>query len=172
MADHEPLSLSFKKLIYLNQLHPDELDHGALRDTPLPALIPIFKPDIVQVFYQVNAGMASIYINDEMGSLNSYFTQYHNPQALMQPLFRFLANVRQRQKQTPLGGDKHVYFYEIQFNRRMDRYIIDPLHADMDIEDRQHFEVQAVGRRTANNKIAYDIRCGDREFLYSQWGAK
>ena len=149
---------------------PIELDHGALRDTPLPALIPIFKPDIVQVFYQVNAGMASIYINDEMGSLNSYFTQYHNPQALMQPLFRFLANVRQRQKQTPLGGDKHVYFYEIQFNRRMDRYIIDPLHADMDIEDRQHFEVQAVGRRTANNKIAYDIRCGDREFLYSQWG--
>jgi adenylate cyclase class 1 len=88
----------------------------------------------------------------------------------MQPLFRFLANVRQRQKQTPLGGDKHVYFYEIQFNRRMDRYIIDPLHADMDIEDRQHFEVQAVGRRTADNKIAYDIRCGDREFLYSQWG--
>jgi adenylate cyclase, class 1 len=148
-----------------------ELDNGALRDTPLPALLPIFRPNIVQVFYQINAGMVAIYLDDEMGSFYTYYTQYHNPQALMQPLYRFLKNIRQRQHhQTQLDGERHVYFYEIQFHRKINRYIIDPLHADMDIEDTHHFEVQAHATRNAERAVVYDIHCGQREFLYAQWG--
>lgn len=150
---------------------PIELDNGALRDTPLPALLPIFRPDLVQVFYQVNAGMAAIYLDDEMGSFYTYYTQYHNPQALMQPLYRFLKNIRLRQHhQSPLDDNKHVYFYEIQFHRKINRYIIDPLHADMDIEDRHHFEVQAHATRNGQREVVYDITCGQREFLHKEWG--
>ncbi len=149
---------------------PIVLEHGALRDTPLSAMLAIFRENLVQVLYQVNRDMAAIYINDERGSFYNYFTQYLNPQALLQPLFRFLNNVRKRQNIDALEETKHLYFYEVIYNRKMQRYIIDPMPTDMSIEDDQHFEVQAIVQPAPNRTVGYDIICGDAVFKFEDIG--
>jgi len=153
-----------------DQYSPIVLEHSALRDTPLAAMLAIFREDLVQVFYQVNNGMAAIYINDEKGSFFNYYSQFLNPQALLQPLFRFLNNVRKHQHITELEEGKQLYFYEVIFNRKMQRHIIDPLPTDMNIEDKLHFEVQAIAHFTPQRQIGYDLVCGDRIFKYAELG--
>lgn len=152
------------------QFSPICLEHGALRDTPLAALLPIFKESLVQVFYQVNAGMAALFINDEKGAFFNYYTQFHNAQALLQPLYRFLNNIRKRQNYSQLEDGKHLYFYEIVFNKKFDRYIIDPIPTDMDIKDDHHFEVEAIAHANDTHHIVYDIVCNKKMFTFSEHG--
>ncbi|MEY3017038.1 MAG: hypothetical protein RL336_173 [Pseudomonadota bacterium] len=159
----------FQHLAQERQVYsPIALDQGVLSDTPLPAMLPIFRPDIVQVFYQTNAGMAAVYINDERGALLTYYTHYHSPQALMQTLQRFLQNTRQRQLGTPT--DLAVYFYDIQFHRKLDRYVIAPLQSHPNTDDKHHVDIRARGSRDENRRIVFDLYIENTAFLYREHG--
>jgi adenylate cyclase class 1 len=114
--------------------------------------------------------MAALYINDEKGAFFNYYTQFHNAQALLQPLYRFLNNIRKRQNYSQLEDGKHLYFYEIVFNKKIHRYIIDPIPTDMDVKDEHHFEVEALAHSSETQHIVYDIICNKKTFSYAEHG--
>ena len=147
---------------------PIALDQGVLSDTPLPALLPIFRPDILQVFYQTNADMAAVYINDEKGALLTYYTHFQSPQALMQTLYRFLQNTRQRLQRTPT--DLPVYFYDIQYHRKLDRYVIAPLQPNLNTEEKRFVDIHARGHRDENRRIVFDLHVESTVFSYHEYG--
>ena len=75
---------------------PLHLDPMALDDHDLALLLPMGRPECIQVFYRVNEEQADLYVLDEFNALWQQRLPWHDEQSLLVPLQRFLQSIQYR----------------------------------------------------------------------------
>ncbi len=77
----------------LTRYSPLQLDPMALEDHDLALILPMGRPDCIQVFYRINDAHAELYVLDEFNALWQQRQPYHDEQSLLVPLQRFLQSI-------------------------------------------------------------------------------
>jgi len=152
---------------------PVVFDRYALLDDPaLRAACHASQPGKVQIFYQASGDRAGFWVVDELGSVVSWQQPVDQRRHLLVPLVRFLDNLMER--------------------RALSQGLVTPYSA-VDLEccelvttagglntERRAlpaderllpgFEVQAVGVQSGDTGLAFDLFCGEHEFLVREYG--
>ncbi len=83
-----------------------EFDPEILASSPYPVLFANNRPDVIQVYYQVQGQLANLFILDEQGSLFEQTLRTDSPRFLMLQQRRFLNSIQQlRNLVSDQGGD-------------------------------------------------------------------
>ncbi|MFL1453915.1 class I adenylate cyclase [Marinobacter sp. GN3S48] len=151
---------------------PVVFDRGAMQDDqPLRAVCQTSEPANIQVFFRVVGHRATLWVVDELGSVFTWDQSYSNRRYLLVPLLRFLANLVERRQLRQLDspvGIAGIQCYELvrrdgqwKAERRFDEDTSVPLPG---------LDVQAVGVQEGDNRLRFDIFCGDQEFTVQEYG--
>lgn len=143
-----------------------EIDNHALRDTPLPQIFSINKPQVIQMFYQAGASNTDIYVLDEHGSLYCQTIDSCESAALINQFTLFFDAVMRRRRLLDFSAVKPYDTLEIYQIRKDDpgRMILVKQEALRQKQLKGYLSVQVVANRLGGDKLAFTIYCGDHEF--------
>ena len=172
----EHLSLEQKKY------SPIVFDSKSITHHPLKEITKTAKPGAIYVFYKLLDIGIDIYVIDERGSLvHSPYRgrKDHNP---LNPLYRFMRTVMQRQLLNKKDLSENIdtlpiYFFQC---KQVQRNHFQLIRKTNSIESNQNPNLEicatAYSQKITNNKgeaqkhLAYDFHCGDQTFRYQEYG--
>lgn len=146
--------------------------HALLDDPALRAACHASQPGRVQIFYQVQGERAGFWVVDELGSVVTWQQPVDRRRQLLVPLVRFLDNLMERralsQTLTTPSSALDLECSELVADAGSLRPERRPLPGDERLLP--GFEVQAVGVQSGTGGLAFDLFCGEHEFLVQEYG--
>lgn len=161
---------------------PIVFDSQSMNHHPLKEITKAAKPGAIYVFYRLLDTEIDIYIIDERGSLvhSTYRGRTdHNP---LNPLYRFMRTIIQRQllNKKDLNANFNVfpiYFFQC---KKVQRNHFKLIRKTNSIESNQNPNLEicatAYSQNITNDKgeeqknLAYDFHCGGQTFRYQEYG--
>ena len=156
---------------------PLQLDRHALADQDLALILPLGRPDCIQVFYQVSGNRAELSVLDERNALWCQNLPFHDEQALLTPLQRFLQSLLYRRNALlPLDGQQptaalEIFYYQVvpptpKHGRHLERR-----SAPAAAVSHPHYDVQVIVEQAEPDKVHVTLYCNHREFSELEYGA-
>jgi adenylate cyclase, class 1 len=158
---------------------PIVLDRYCLPNSVLQSISQTAQPDAIQVFYQDQGEVASIYVHDEMGSLFEFSTPFYDEQTLLTPLDQFIQSTlfrRSTETSDPtadLPAEFNLHDYNIEYYEIIES--VSSVHVTRrNIVDKagsgRFLQVQVIGDRTLDGNIFFTIYCDQQEFSELEHG--
>lgn len=152
---------------------PLQLDRHALEDQDLALILPLGRPNCIQVFYRQHGDSAEISLLDEHNALWRQHLPYHDEQSLLTPLHRFLQSLLYRRNaQLPLDSPQlppapEIFYYEVVHQGRQLERRIAPTAA----VSHPFYDVQAIVEPAEQGMVHVTLYCNHREFSGLEYGA-
>ncbi|MFC5694363.1 class I adenylate cyclase [Pseudomonas sp. GCM10022186] len=152
---------------------PLQLDRHALQDQDLALILPLGRPDCIQVFYRQDGDSAEISLLDEHNALWRQRLPFHDEQSLLTPLHRFLQSLLYRRNallpldspQAPLAAE--ILYYEVvRQGRQLERRA-----APSAAVSHPFYDVQAIVEPADQGLVRVTLYCNHREFSELEYGA-
>ncbi|MCK7548995.1 class I adenylate cyclase [Marinobacter koreensis] len=145
--------------------------HALVEDPLLRAACEASEPDTIQVFYRLAGTRADLWVLDERGSLTQTTQPVQSRRYLLLPMMRFLDNlVERRMLRHPDAPVALASVRAYELVNRDGRWLAEPRpHRDAGLP-LPGFEVQAVGVLEGDERLNFDIFCGDQEFTVEEYG--
>ena len=154
---------------------PLHLDRHALEGEDLALLLPLGRPDCIQVFFRLDEGQAELYLLDERNSLWRGRQSCDDEQTLLIPLQRFLqAMLYRRSAQLPLGAAQpiqEILYYELLPAGRGRARKVERRSPPQQPQERPYYNVQAIVEPGAGQRPRITLYCNHREFSELEYGA-
>ncbi len=177
---HKAMAHPAALLEYLGQeqasYSPLHLDPMALEDHDLALILPMGRPDCIQVFYRIVDEQAELYLLDEHNALWQQTLPYHDEQSLLVPLQRFLQSILYRRDALlPISsnpGEKPLdtlYFQVLPSGSGRARRV-EPRPAPPTPVDKAFYDVQAIIGKAAPGQVQVSLYCNQREFSELEYG--
>lgn len=155
---------------------PLYLDRYALEGEDLALILPLGRPDCIQVFYRRDGMQAELSVLDEFNSLWRQQVPYRDEQSLLTPLQRFLQSVLYRRNALlPLDSPQppaalEILYYEVlptppQRARHLERRA--PPQAAV---SHPFYDVQAIIEPADEARVHVTLFCNHREFSELEYG--
>lgn len=156
---------------------PLHLDRHALEGEDLALILPMGRPQCIQVFYRVDGALAELSVLDEYNALWRQRLPFRDEQSLLTPLQRFLQSVLYRRNallplDSPLPpAALEVLYYEV---------LPAPPHRARNLERRappqapvshSFYDVQAIVEPAEHGQVHVTLYCNHREFSELEFGA-
>ncbi|UVE17663.1 class I adenylate cyclase [Pseudomonas sp. LS44] len=156
---------------------PLHLDRHALEGDDLALLLPLGRPDCLQVFYRVHGDEAELSVLDEHNALWRQRVPFHDEASLLVPLQRFLQSLLYRRNATLALDDPlpplplEVLYYQILPAPPLRAQRVEPrLQPDAAISH-PFYDVQAIVEPAAAQRVQVTLYCNHREFSELEYGA-
>ncbi|MDH4553629.1 class I adenylate cyclase [Pseudomonas sp. BN417] len=152
---------------------PLQLDRHALEDQDLALILPLGRPNCIQVFYRQHGDSAEISLLDEHNALWRQHLPCHDEQSLLTPLHRFLQSLLYRRNaQLPLDSPQlppapEIFYYEVMHQGRQLERRIAPTAA----MSHPFYDVQAIVEPAEQGMVHVTLYCNHREFSELEYGA-
>ncbi|MCY1496529.1 Adenylate cyclase, class-I [compost metagenome] len=156
---------------------PLHLDRHALEGDELALILPLGRPDCLQVFYRLHGEQAELSVLDEHNALWRQRLPFHDEQSLLTPLHRFLQSLLYRRNASlTLDAPADSAALEIRYYQILPPA---PLRAQQ-LERREvpesavshpFYDVQAILEPTAGGRLQVTLYCNHREFSELEYGA-
>ena len=154
---------------YYSELH---LDRSALQGEDLALILPLGRPQCIQVFYRINetSGQAELSVLDERNGLWRQQVPFRDEQSLLTPLQRFLQSVLYRRNallplDSPHGNPNlDILYYRVEPDapQRAQRLERRPApHAPI---SHPFYDVQAIAEQADGKRAHVTLYCNHREF--------
>ncbi len=150
-----------------------EFDPEIMANSPYPVIFKTGRPDVIQLFFEIKAQEAQIYILDEQGALFRQTLQADSPRFLMLQQRRFLNSLQQLHNLLP--GDSgdlltEPEFYELIRSRsgeyQCERRRVPLVRAD------DYMELTLVSESAERGARPVSLICGDQEFTRLEYGGE
>ncbi|QKE64922.1 class I adenylate cyclase [Aquipseudomonas campi] len=156
---------------------PLQVDRFALEGEDLALILPLGRPQCIQVFYRLDGQQAELSVLDEHNALWRQRLPYRDEQSLLTPLQRFLQSVLYRRNallplDNPLpAAALEVLYYEV---------LPAPPHRARHLERRTppqapvshpFYDVQAIVEPADQAHVHVTLYCNHREFSELEYGA-
>ncbi|MNQ37984.1 Adenylate cyclase [compost metagenome] len=152
---------------------PLQLDRHALADQDLALILPLGRPNCIQVFYRQEGDSAEISLLDEHNALWRQHLPLRDEQSLLTPLHRFLQSLLYRRNaQLPLDSPQlppapEIFYYEVvNQGRQLERRI-----APTAAVSHPFYDVQAIVEPAEQGMVHVTLYCNHREFSELEYGA-
>ncbi|MBB1518350.1 class I adenylate cyclase [Aquipseudomonas guryensis] len=156
---------------------PLQVDRFALEGEDLALILPLGRPECIQVFYRLDGAQAELSVLDEHNALWRQRLPYRDEQSLLTPLQRFLQSVLYRRNallplDNPLpAAALEVLYYEVlpappQRARHLERRT--PPEAPV---SHPFYDVQAIVEPADQAHVHVTLYCNHREFSELEYGA-
>jgi adenylate cyclase class 1 len=152
---------------------PLQLDRHALADQDLALILPLGRPNCIQVFYRQEGDSAEISLLDEHNALWRQHLPFRDEQSLLTPLHRFLQSLLYRRNaQLPLDSPQlppapEIFYYEVvNQGRQLERRI-----APTAAMSHPFYDVQAIVEPAEQGLVHVTLYCNHREFSELEYGA-
>lgn len=157
---------------------PLQLDHLALHDTDLALILPMARPQAIQVFYRLNEAQdeAELTVLDECNALWRRRVPFRDEQSLLTPLQRFLQSLLYRRNaQLPLDGTAtvtapEVLYHQILPDAPLRPRSIEPRPTPQANAGQPFYEVQAIIEAGEGRQRQVTLYCNHREFSELEHG--
>jgi adenylate cyclase class 1 len=148
-----------------------EFDPEIMANSPYPAIFKSSRPEVIQLFFQINSQGTDIYILDEQGALFHQSLATDSPRFLMLQQRRFLNSLQQLHNLLP-GGRGNLLaepeFFELTKQR----------HGEFKCEQRRvplvraedYMELTLISESAELDARPVSLICGDREFTHLEYG--
>ncbi|MDH4610160.1 class I adenylate cyclase [Pseudomonas sp. BN102] len=152
---------------------PLQLDRHALEDQDLALILPLGRPDCIQVFYRQDGDSAEISLLDEHNALWRQHLPFRDEQSLLTPLHRFLQSLLYRRNaQLPLDSPQlppapEIFYYEVVHQGRQLERRIAPTAA----VSHPFYDVQAIVEPAEQGMVHVTLYCNHQEFSGLEYGA-
>jgi adenylate cyclase class 1 len=157
---------------------PLHLDRYALEGEDLALILPLGRPDCIQVFYSIDGAQAELTVLDEHNALWRQRLPYRDEQSLLTPLQRFLQSVLYRRNallplDSPLPpAALDILYYEVlpappQRARHLERRAPPQAQAA-----HSFYDVQAIIEPADSGRVHVTLYCNHREFSELEYGAE
>ena len=157
---------------------PLHLDRYALEGEDLALILPLGRPDCIQVFYRIDGAQAELTVLDEHNALWRQRLPYRDEQSLLTPLQRFLQSVLYRRNallplDSPLPpAALDILYYEVlpappQRARHLERRAPPQAQAA-----HSFYDVQAIIEPADSGRVHVTLYCNHREFSELEYGAE
>jgi adenylate cyclase class 1 len=154
---------------------PLHLDPKALEEHDLALILPMGRPDCIQVFYRINDDQADVHVLDEFNALWQQRLPYHDEQSLLVPLQRFLQSIQYRRDALlpmdaaqPLSLETSYYQLLPSGPGRARRVEARP--APQSPINKPFYDVQAIVGKAQPGKVQVTLYCNQREFSELEHG--
>ncbi len=155
---------------------PLHLDRYALEGEDLALILPLGRPDCIQVFYRLDGAQAELSVLDEYNALWRQRLPYRDEQSLLTPLQRFLQSVLYRRNallplDSPLPpAALEILYYEVlpappQRARHLERRA-----APQAPVSHPFYDVQAIIEPADDARVHVTLFCNHREFSELEYG--
>lgn len=152
---------------------PLQLDRHALEGQDLALILPLGRPNCIQVFYRQDGDSAEISLLDEHNALWRQHLPLRDEQSLLTPLHRFLQSLLYRRNaQLPLDSPQlppgpEIFYYEVvNQGRQLERRT--SLTAAV---SHPFYDVQAIVEPAEQGMVHVTLYCNHREFSELEYGA-
>ncbi|MFA6052559.1 MAG: class I adenylate cyclase [Methylobacter sp.] len=145
---------------------PMHFDPGVLKNTLIPLIYTLNKPQVVQLFYYENKMDVSIYIIDERGSL---YTRQHNKSDTNQLLKQYAAFLESVLSHNLFDGLFTIEYYKIQ-KSSAGAFSCNQVRLKTSSANKE-LGLRITGENTPKG-IIYTIYCNDQEFSSLDHGNK
>jgi len=154
---------------------PLHLDPMALDDHDLSLLLPMGRPNCIQVFYRVNDAQADLYVLDEFNALWQQRLPWHDEQSLLVPLQRFLQSIQYRRDaalpmDTARPANLDTLYYQLLPSGAGRARRVDARSAPQTPANKPFYDVQAIVGKAAPGKVQVTLYCNQREFSELEHG--
>jgi adenylate cyclase class 1 len=154
---------------------PLHLDPMALDDHDLALLLPMGRPDCIQVFYRVNEAQADLYVLDEFNALWQQRLPWHDEQSLLVPLQRFLQSIQYRRDaalpmDTTQPASLDTLYYQLMPSGTGRARRVQARAAPQTPANKPFYDVQAIVGKAAPGKVQVTLYCNQREFSELEHG--
>ncbi|WP_373386973.1 class I adenylate cyclase [Pseudomonas alcaligenes] len=157
---------------------PLHLDRFALEGEDLALILPLGRPECIQVFYRIDGAQAELTVLDEYNALWRQRLPFRDEQSLLTPLQRFLQSVLYRRNallplDSPLPpAALELLYYEVlpappQRARHLERRA--PPQAPV---AHSFYDVQAIIEPAEGGRVHVTLYCNHREFSELEYGAE
>ncbi|MDH4584126.1 class I adenylate cyclase [Pseudomonas sp. BN415] len=151
---------------------PLQLDRHALEDQDLAVILPIGRPECIQVFYRREGDSAEISLLDEHNALWRQRLPFRDEQSLLTPLHRFLQSLLYRRNALlPLDSPHaalvpEILYYEVvRQGRHLERR-----PAPSAVVSHPFYDVQAIVEPAEQGLVHVTLYCNHREFSELEYG--
>lgn len=158
---------------------PLNLDRYALEGTDLALILPLGRPQTIQVFYRVNeqSGEAELTVLDEHNALWRRRLPYRDEQSLLTPLQRFLQSLLYRRNaQLPLDDFSssdmplEVLYYQLQPDAPLRAQSVERRVPPQAPISHPFYDVQAIVEPGDGRQRHVTLYCNHREFSELEYG--
>ncbi len=156
---------------------PLHLDRHALEGDDLALILPMGRPDRIQVFYRVHEGQAELSVLDEHNALWRQRLPFRTEQSLLTPLQRFLQSVLYRRNaQLPLDDPSpsaalEILYYEVLPPAPQRAQYLERRPAPQSAVSHPFYDVQAIVEPADQQRVHVTLYCNHREFSELEYGA-
>ncbi len=161
----------------LNSYSPLHLDRHALEGEDLALILPLGRPDCIQVFYRLHDDVAELTVLDEHNALWRQRLPYRDEQALLTPLQRFLQSVfYRRNAQFPLdtvpalAESLEVLYYEVLPPAPSRAQFLERRAPPQTAVSHPFYDVQAIVEPAEQGRVHVTLFCNHREFSELEYG--
>ncbi len=155
---------------------PMMIDHNVLRDTPLPIISKLNKPDAIQLFYQTEGTHTDIYVTDEKGSLYYQHILSTDSTALINQFTLFFDSIAKHgafpPRETPKKPDSPPETMEVhQLTRdHAGHFILAKSDISARGRIRNYFDIQVTIDKGPDANLEFTINCGNTRFTSEKYG--
>ena len=158
---------------------PVVVDRYCLADSPLKTISEFSQADSLQIFYQRLGDTANIYVSDELGSISYLQVAAIDDHSFLIPLDQFLQSTLFRQnseaidftseqKNTLASNSIDLQYYQLQQSHN--HYQALRKNPIADNGSVYFFNVQALGNRSNDGQLLFNIYCDQQEFTELELG--
>lgn len=156
---------------------PLRLDPFALEGHDLALILPLGRPDCIQVFYRQDGDNAELSVLDEQNTLWRQRAPFRDEQSLLTPLQRFLQSVLYRRNALlPLDGAVppaavELVYYEVIPTQPGKALHLERRNAPKADAGKPLHTVQAILEPAGGGRVHVTLYCNHREFSELEYGA-
>jgi adenylate cyclase class 1 len=160
-----------------NSYSPLHLDRHALEGEDLALILPLGRPDCIQVFYRLHEELAELTVLDERNALWRQRLPFRDEQSLLTPLQRFLQSVfYRRNAQLLLDADLtqtealDILYYEVLPPAPMRAQFLERRAPPQTAVSHPFYDVQAIVEPAEQGRVHVTLFCNHREFSELEYG--
>ena len=160
--------------LHYSALH---LDKHALEGNDLALILPLGRPDCIQVFYRLHADQAELSVLDEHNALWRQRVPFHDEQNLLTPLHRFLQSLLYRRNaQLTLDSQSiptspEVLYYHVLPAAPLRAQSIERRPEPQQPGSRPFYQVQVIVEPADSGNVHVTLYCNHREFSELEYGS-
>ncbi len=156
--------------------NPICIDRLTLEGDDLQLILPLARPDSIQVFYRLFEGEAELTVLDERNSLWRQRLPYRDQASLLMPLQRFLQSVLYRRntqldlQASPLRATPEVQYYELLPAGAPRAQQVERRSEPQSEITQPFYNVQAIIEPSEHRRRHVTLYCNQREFSELEYG--
>ncbi|OYT96337.1 MAG: adenylate cyclase [Pseudomonas sp. PGPPP3] len=152
------------------------LDKHALEGNDLALILPLGRPDCIQVFYRLHGDQAELSVLDEHNALWRQRLPFHDEQNLLTPLQRFLQSLFYRRNallaldSQSLASTPEVLYYQVLPAAPLRAQAIERRPEPQLPGSRPFYQVQVIVEPADAGNVHVTLYCNHREFSELEYG--